>query len=303
MFRRLLPLLLLLAFAAAPARAGVSELTFKFEGLTRQASFYVPEGLTGPAPLILAVHGVFETGHGMRRVSQKRLETLADRYGYVIAYPWAYQMVWDVGAGLGESQIWPPRDDLSYLNKVIDEAKARAEIDPRRIFAVGFSQGGLMSFELACTQPGLLRAIGVVGMELPEALIDDCATALPAGVFIAHGTADPIVPFLGGNIPSGPFDEMAILSFDKTLAYLTAHKGCGAPSGEWTYDSREDGTSVERQLWLGCRVGAVEAYRIHGGGHRWPGDAPYSPVGLAIGPATQEIDGAAAAFSFFSRFR
>ncbi|MEJ2018481.1 MAG: PHB depolymerase family esterase [Maritimibacter sp.] len=297
-------LLLIVALLARPAQAELSTFSFQQDGLRRHASVYVPEGLTGPAPLILVVHGVASSGYDFRRTSRHAFETLADEFGYVIAYPSAFQLVWSFSKGIGAEQLGTKRDDLAYLKRVIGEAEARAEIDPNRIFAIGFSQGAQMSYALACANPGLIRAMGAVSMGLPELLRDDCRNHLPDGVLLAHGTNDPIVPFEGGQVLSGPWATMLLKGFDDTLRYALAQKHCGAPSLTRKYDEEDDGTSVTRRLWTNCDPGtAVEAYLIDGGGHRWPGESPFGPVNIVIGPTTQEIDGAAMAFSFFSRFR
>lgn len=304
MIRLIFSLLLLALAIASPARADFSTMTFQFQGHRRDASFYVPDGLTGPAPLILVVHGVLESGHSFRAISERRFEALADQFGYVLAYPSAYQLVWDLGEGIGAERLFPRRDDLAYLKQVISMAEARADIDPNQIFAIGYSQGGMMSFALACKNPGLIRAMGAVSMGLPELFRDDCTGNLPDGLLLAHGTDDPIVPFDGGLVLSGPWAQTPLMSFEATQDFAVRQKHCSAPTLIRDYDNEDDHTLVKRQLWTNCIAGtAVESLRIDGGGHRWPGGWKISPKTPYLGPATQEVDGAAMAFSFFSRFR
>lgn len=291
--------LALLLFCALPARA--EEIVLHQDGFERHFELIVPDGLEGPAPLVLMIHGVLETDGGMQRVSRGRLDALAARYGFVVAYPSAILGVWDMGEGPGAAALRPRRDDLGYLRRVIAETEARAPIDRSRIFAAGFSQGGVMSYALACKYPGLLRAIASISMPLPGFLLDDCAAHPPGGVMLLHGTQDRVVPFEGGPMISGPNGAlMQLLSHTETVTFFARHLGCeGAPVAQ-LYDAKNDGTRVIREIHDKCAQGLVEDYVVEGGGHVWPDGKSF--LGRFETP-TQEIDGAAAVWSFFSRFR
>lgn len=299
--------LLALAFAAllaTPLQAGSETITFEVGGLEREVLLTVPDSLDGPAPLVLALHGLLEDGAAMRdRVTLGRLDALADRHGFVVAYPSAIGLVWSPGAPLANRAPGPARDDLAFLEAVIERVRDRVAIDERRIFATGFSQGGLMSFALACRNPGLIRAVGSVAMPLPEALSTDCARNPPEGVLFVHGTEDPIVPFEGGAIPAGPRARTALKSFEASVAFFRRTKGCTGPGETRAWDAQDDGTRVLRTAWYTCRRGAVEGYRIEGMGHRWPSGGPLLPVAAITGETTREIDGAATVLGFFSRFQ
>lgn len=296
---------LLIAFLlAAPLRAGTMEIDFEAEGLQRGFLLTIPEGLDGPAPLILALHGVLETGNSMRKwVTRGRMDEIAEEFGIVVAYPSAFTRVWNLGEGLGAKRIIPRRDDLAYLEQVIGMVRERVEIDPARIFAVGYSQGGIMSLALACKNPDLIRAVGTVAMALPEGLAQDCARHPPEGVLLIHGSEDWVVPIEGGALASGPGATMALMSHARSVEFFRLIKGCAGPGESRSWDAQDDGTRVERQAWYQCGSGAVEGYRIDGMGHRWPSGGPFMPFGPAIGRTTREIDGAATVWGFFSRFQ
>jgi len=295
---------LIVTLFAAPLLAESEEITFEFGGLEREVLLTVPDTLDGPAPLVLAIHGLLENGAAMRnRVTLRRLDALAERYGFVVAYPSAIGLVWSPGTPLPTRAPGPARDDPAYLKAVIDLVRDRVAIDERRIFATGFSQGGLMSFALACRNPGLIRAVASVAMPLPEALTADCARHPPDGVMFVHGTEDPIVPFDGGPIPAGPRASTELKSFDASVEFFRRTKGCAGSGEIRTWDARDDGTEVLRRAWYGCRRGAVEGYRVEGMGHRWPSGGPLFPVAAITGETTREIDGAATVLGFFSRFK
>ncbi|GGD41801.1 alpha/beta hydrolase family esterase [Sinisalibacter lacisalsi] len=299
---RLFPFLIAL-FLAAPLRAETIEIDFEMEGLPRSFELTIPEGLDGPAPMILALHGLLETGTSMRkRVTRDRFDAIAKTYGVVVAYPSAFTRVWNLGEGIGAERIIPRRDDIAFLERVIETVRARVEIDPDRIFAAGFSQGGIMSFALACKNPGLIRAVGSVAMALPEGLAEDCARHPPDGVLLIHGSEDWVVPIEGGAIVSGPGATMDLMGHDRSVEFFRLIKGCEGPGETRSWDAVDDGTVVTRQAWYDCAVGAVEGYNVEGMGHRWPLGGPLLPFSQVIGKTTREIDGASAAWSFFSRF-
>lgn len=299
---RLLPLALLLALlTGAPALAGTRSIQFEMDGLDREILLTIPQNLSGPAPLVVALHGLLETAESMReRVSRFRLDALAERYGFVVVYPSAWGRVWDLGEGLGAERLIPQRDDLAFLRRSIEEAKARAQIDPDQVFVTGYSMGGMVGLSLACKTPGLVRAIAIVASALPEMFLDDCRAHPPEGVLVINGTADDVVPFDGGPVISGPLARMQLESWDEALAFFARVNGCAGAPAEKLWDEKTDQTSVLRRGWYDCRRGAVEGYRVDGGGHRWPSGGPILPV---TGRTTHEIDGASAVWGFFSRFR
>ena len=295
--------ILLIALLALPLRAQAETVRLTFDGLDREFSVSIPAQLDGPAPLVLVLHGLLEKPGALQRISQGQFDRLAEEFGYVIAYPVAYNMLWTQPGAPGAQFIRPPRDDVAFLVRVIDEVRARVEIDPDRIFAAGFSQGGMLSYALACQRPGLIRAIATLSMPLPEFLAPACRDHAPDGVLVLHGDADKVVPFDGGGVlrwPKKSEELMPILSHAATVRFFARALGCGAPGLTRIYDAKDDGTRALRTTWTNCARGAVEDYVLEGAGHAWPGGQ--GPL-QALNDPSREIDGAAAALGFFSRFQ
>ncbi|GKY87980.1 alpha/beta hydrolase family esterase [Sinisalibacter aestuarii] len=298
-----LPVVLLIAsLVTGPAAGETRTITTERDDLERHYMLTVPKGLSGPAPLVVAVHGLLEDGSSMRdHLARGRLDVFAEQYGFVVAYPSAWGRVWNIGEGVGAERLRPQRDDLAYLDWMMADIRKRAEIDPRRIFLVGFSQGGMIGFSYACKRPGLFRAVATVASQLPELLADDCTRRPPHGVLMIHGSDDRVVPYEGGQVPSGPLALMRLRGHDETVQLFARLNGCSGAPETRNWDEKDDGTSVRRVGWYGCAGGrAVEGYRIEGAGHRWPNGGPIQPI---TGDTTREIDGTAAVWSFFSRFR
>lgn len=302
MRRIFVTILFLFTLAASAASSETREVEFTQDGLDRSYLITVPDGLSGPVPLVVAIHGLFEKSESMqKRVARGRLDVFAEQYGFVVVYPSAWGRVWNIGEGPGASRIFPARDDLGYLSRVVADTRATIEIDPARIFLVGYSQGGMISFSLACRNPGLFRAVAAVASQFPAMFSDECTSAPPDGVLMIHGTEDAVVPFDGGPVISGPFAKMELMSYEGSLAFFARRKGCGTLPELRHWDEKPDGTVVRRKGWYACSDGgAVEGYEVDGGGHRWPSGGPILPI---TGSTTREIDGTAAVWSFFSRFR
>ncbi len=300
MFRLLLIVLLL---TAATARGEEIAVSLWRDGLPRGALAVVPDELDAPAPVVFVLHGVLETGPIIRAVTDRRFEALGAQHGWVTVYPSAFFGVWNIGEGRGAARLLPPRDDLGFLDAVLAAVDDEVEIDRDRVFVAGFSQGGLIGFSWACKRPGTVRAIAVGGMSLPTFFTDDCAAASVDGVQLAHGTRDPVVPFLGGPLLSGPMAFMDLIGHPASVDFFRRQAGCTYAAETMHHDRQNDRTAVIQRTWTECDGGAVEAWHIEGGGHRWPNGLPRTPFAAFVGPVTREFDGSVAAFAFFSRFR
>jgi polyhydroxybutyrate depolymerase len=113
-------------------------------------------------------------------------------------------------------------------------------------------------------------------------------------VLAFQGTADPLMPYLGGGA-----GQRRVLSAERSLGFWATLAGCtGTPVTTDEPDRVADGTRVRHTTWLGCREGwAVELYTIEGGGHTWPGGPE---AGRRVGRVTREIDATATIWGFFA---
>ena len=92
--------------------------------------------------------------------------------------------------------------DVRFISDLIDRLMAEYNIDPARIYANGLSNGGGMSDVLACTLSDRIAAIGGVSGAVPASRADECHPPRAVPVIAFHGTADPIVPYSGGESAS-----------------------------------------------------------------------------------------------------
>ncbi|MGH8551127.1 MAG: alpha/beta hydrolase family esterase [Methylococcales bacterium] len=276
-------------------------------GVQRDYILYAPKKANefkGKRPLVLVLHGGGGTSEFAVRNTAGKFNELADRDGFYVVYPNAYNKMWDFGEGKVSEQLETRVNDFAYFKQLLASLLERYPIDPKRVFATGISRGGQASYFLACKVGGF-RAIAPVAMPLPDFLKSDCEKGPPVGLAIFNGTDDPLVPYSGGQIKVFKQERGKVLSTLDTVKLWLARNGCGAPkiSSTEKIDIVNDDTYVEKVTWEeACPLSPVVLYRIEGGGHTWPSGTQYLP-GFIVGKVTRDIDGAVEAWRFFQGFK
>ena len=151
---------------------------------------------------------------------------------------------------------------MAYLTDVIADIQAELAIDPKRIALVGHSNGGFMSYRLACDQAGLVAAIvSLAGASFADPA--ECAPSEPVSVAQIHGTADDVIRYGGG----GPLTDVTgpYPGAETTAEAWAAYDGCGETPSELSAKVDVDvlladgadpaETSVAE--WSGCKSGAT----------------------------------------------
>ena len=90
-------------------------------------------------------------------------------------------------------------DDSGYLDAVIKEVEANYNVDPKRVFIVGHSNGGFMAYRMACDHADTIAAV----VSLEAATYADprkCSPSVPVATLEIHGTADDTINYDGGKI-------------------------------------------------------------------------------------------------------
>jgi polyhydroxybutyrate depolymerase len=220
--RRLLPLLFLLTACAPPAVETERLLTVPTADGTRTATVVHPDSAGPGAPLVVVLHGRGGTGADMRSLG---FDDLAERDGAVVAYPQGLGRSWNAGRCCGTAQS-DGVDDLGFLDELVATLVRDDGVDPRRVYAVGFSNGGHLSYAWACAGGALAGIAPVAG-----SLTGDCADPTPVSVLAVAGTADRAVPMAG--VPS-----LGKASLDASLAPFVRVGACGSPT------TRSDGAAT-----------------------------------------------------------
>lgn len=261
------------------------DITIEVDGITRSCQVYVPQmDYEEAIPLVVALHPLFLDSRQMRQLT--RFDAIAEREGFMVAYPEGLGRQWDVWFG-GEQ-------DLHFLTMLIDKLIGDYNVDPGRVYVTGASNGGMMCHQLACCAPGRIAAIApVMGTPpLPVFFSCDCTKKMP--VMIIHGTADAIVPYEG--LPW----EYGFASVPSTALYWAEHNGCGFDSTETRLAdvSAGDNTTVDLIEYDCDPEYPVLLYRVNGGGHTWPGNIDFLPQ-LTWGRVSMDIDASELIWEFF----
>ncbi len=251
--------------------------TLTHDGIERTYLLHLPSAYDGlrPTPLVLSLHGGGGNAESQRRVD--RFDKLADEKGFIVVYPngttGRFQdavLTWNGGTCCGYAAA-NRTDDVGFIRALIAELQSNYNIDPKRIYATGSSNGGIMSYRLACDASDLFAAIGpVAGTQN----YDRCAPTEPVSLIHFHGTDDAHLPYDGG-IGDDSLTGVSYKSVDEALGFWLDFNQCDpAPATETFEDVRHD-------TYSGCSQGtAVELHTILGGTHAWPGsDGPAWPGG------------------------
>jgi polyhydroxybutyrate depolymerase len=289
-----------LAAACASLSVPVELSALVHNDTNRSYRLYVPASVRAkgePAPLLLVLHGA---GPGFDIMDITRIAPVADREGFAVAFPNAVGDLWNDGAlrVLGANQS----SDVAFLRRVVAEIDAKElRIDKRRVFAIGISNGGMMSLRLACEAADLFAGVGAVAANMPKALADDCRPSAPVPVIVINGTEDPIIPYRGGGVRLMRVMRFGeVLSTDETMTLWARLNGCGPPAPAEALPDRDpgDASRAVRVDYGDCRGARMRLIRVEGGGHAWPGGMQFLPA-LMIGPVNRDIDAGEAAWTFF----
>jgi len=290
--RLLLAALLFVALAMPATAAGKREI--RHDGKTRSFTIEYPAG-PQPAPAIVMLHGATATPDRLRRVAEI---TLSER-GWVEIYPRAIGKRWNDGRMTGEGKPVQDVDDLGFLRAMLEQLAAEGLVDPKRAFFVGYSDGGGLAMRVLCEAPELAAGAAAVAMTLPEG--PDCAGGAPVPLMLINGTADPWVPFSGGQVSiPGKQDQGRVLSAEATAARFAQRNHCGA----WdeiaiTDHFPTDGTQVRLHVYRGCAAPLFQ-YIAEGGGHTWAGTKHYRRVREELGRTSLDVNAIFEIETFFT---
>ncbi|MEM6701265.1 MAG: PHB depolymerase family esterase [Acidobacteriota bacterium] len=255
-------------------------------GEEREYLLFVPDSYdpSEPTPLVINLHGGALWPALHRDLSG--WNELAERKSFLTVYPAGLGKRWRVlREGPGVAQ------DVQFIDDLIDTLAASYNVDTRRIFVNGLSNGGGMAFVLSCE---LADRIGAVGLVASAQMLpwSRCEGAPPMPMISIHGTADELAPYDGGSTwvapPGVEFPSVA------EWTELWARRNRCRPSPE---DSSVT-DSIVRRDYRGCeRSAAVVLFTIYGGGHTWPGGLPMAE--WFLGPTTSDIDAKTEMWNFF----
>ncbi|MBK9291897.1 MAG: T9SS type A sorting domain-containing protein [Bacteroidetes bacterium] len=265
---------------------GQTNHSIPHNGINRTFTVFRPADAPAGAklPLLLALHGFTQNGPQMMNYSQ--FNNLATQHGFMVVYPNGINTSWNVGQS-GNSGA----DDVGFLLALTDTLDQWYGVDQQRVYACGFSNGGFMSFRLACEASGRIAAIASVAGTMTSNTFNSCAPQRAVPVLHIHGTNDLLVGYNG----SSGFKSVA-----EGMAYWASFNQC--PENPEIIDLPDlvpEGSTVQQLSWAPCAQNTmVRHQKVINGGHTWPG---FNGL-MGIGNVNMDISASAEIWNFLSQF-
>lgn len=258
------------------------------DGGQRDYILYVPDNYTGEIsyPLVFNFHGY--TSNANDQMNYGDFRSIADTAGFLVVHPMGLNDnsgTSHFNVGWGGSNV----DDLSFVDNLIDSLSSAYNIDQNRIYSTGMSNGGFMSYHLACNLGDRFAAIASVTGTMSPFTFGDCNPSHPTPILEIHGTSDFVVPY-NGNIYS--------TSIDQVMEYWQTYNQCDADPTVTELDdlNTTDGSNVTHYYYgNGAGGSSIELFKINGGAHTWPNPDGFGDVNKDIN-ASEEI------WRFFSKY-
>lgn len=290
-------LLLVVVVATDPLGPGDHTRKITVDGRERTYLVHIPpkyEPKT-PTPVVLVYHGGATNADVMVRFCG--LNKKSDEAGFIAVYPngtgrTETLLTYNAGNCCGYAMI-NKVDDVEFTRKLLDDLATAANVDPKRIFATGMSNGAIMSYLLASEMSDRIAAIAPVGASMGT---ETCKPKRPVPVIHFHGSDDKYAPFHGGM--GEGIAEFNSFSVDHSIKAWVKANGCAAEPVVTTIpDQARDGTTITCKTYGSGKEGSeIVLFEIHGGGHTWPGQQPRLNF---LGKSTKNISANDLMWDFF----
>ena len=240
----------------------LSSVEIVVNGTVRDYYVYVPSNSdTSPIPLLYLLNG----GSAERTPfeQQSNFEAMADREGIVLVVPVSQKLpsnesAWQLNADNSSMQ------DIDYIEAIYTDVSSRTAIDANRVYAIGYSLGGMFSYELACQMSNRFAAIGSLAGSMPVAPTY-CDPYRNVPILHVHGVQDEIIPY-SSQWEWKAWDAVGTMRDTPSLIeFWSSRYNCSKQS------KRSITATVDLDVREDCESGArVEHYRLENGTHVWP---------------------------------
>ena len=266
-------------YASAAAGVASGKQTLMHDGIERSYVVRVPNGLAqhgGRVPLVLVLHGGGGNAENAERMTGFTEE--GEKEGFIVVYPdgtgrfRGKLLTWNAGHCCGYA-MKNKVDDVGFIGALIDKLVKDYPVDPRRIYATGMSNGGMMTNRLGIALSNQFAAIAPVVASL---FGDEVRPQYPVSALIVNGMLDKHVPVQGG-LTGGYFpdawDGTPMKPVQEVATFWAHADGCiNAPE------------QVDKPAFVLTRYRCpdgrdVESYLVKDNGHAWPGGQRGSRMG------------------------
>ena len=275
----------------------VEERVIEHEGLERSFLIYVPTNIKENAPLVVAIHGY--TSSAKTLMGYSGINQVADKEGFLVAYPQGTKdsrdnNFFNVGYEFhSDSKV----NDVNFIREIVLNLTKDYKLNSKRVFATGMSNGGDMSYLLACTSSDLFTAVAPVAGVMMKDTLENCNPVKKIPIFEIHGTKDSISKFEGDMNNEDKWG--AYYDLPSTIEFwVNKHALNEKETIQLENKNTEDGTTITfERYWSDESQREVWFYIVNDGNHTWPG-----MTGLFSRTANQDINSAEEIWKFFSKF-
>jgi|ERR1035437_8103224 polyhydroxybutyrate depolymerase len=260
--------------------------SFTFDAIVRDYIVHLPTGYnaSNKYPLVINMHGL--TSSASQQEVYTQMDVVADTGNFIVVYPDGVNNAWNGGFGVN-----PTIDDVGFLSAMIDTMKKNFSIDSTKIFSCGLSNGGFMSYRLACELQNKIAAIAPVSGLMSDSTRLLCQSNCPVPLMYIHGTADPVVSYNGA---------LGYVSADSTIKIWVGKDGC--PQTPVVTNLPDINTldlcTVTKYVYSpGQNFSEVIFFKITNGGHTWPGSIPVP----SLGNTNQDMKASGEIWNFFRK--
>ena len=242
--------------------------TFKFDGLDRSYILHKPKNFDKNSPLVFMLHGFGSSSMNIMSYSQMNL--IADQNGFMVCYPQGSRLEtgqshWN--ANLDMSSV----NDIGFLSSLAKLIQKNYAVNPENTFVSGMSNGGFMSYTLACEKPDIFKAIASITGTMSGRDWQNCKPSFNIPIMQISGTEDKTVPWDGTM--STAYGWGGAPHIVKVVDFWAEKNGCNVdekinfPDLDHSDKStvslvKKKGSPKNNQVWF---------YTVDGGGHDWPG--------------------------------
>lgn len=235
---------------------GESVRSVEVGGTIRRYTLHVPASYDGSVevPLLLDFHPL-NSGSDYQKNTSGTVE-VADREGFLVAYPQGIDGSWNFGPCCTESRTV---DDVAFARAVVDDIRGEGCVIEKRVYATGYSNGGGLAYKLACDAADQFAAVAPAAFDMTEEM--SCSPSRPVSVFVARGRLDFIVPYRGGRSTpptSYPMEPITFLGAEGSFSQWGELNAC--PSGPGRLSS-------QCEQYSGCDAGTEVVLCTSSGGH------------------------------------
>jgi polyhydroxybutyrate depolymerase len=240
------------------------------QGYERTYSIYTPKSYipSHPMPLVLVFHGDDGSGRSISDVT--RFNQLAEQQGFIVVYPDGIDQKWRL-----KQKNKKNINDIAFVDNLLNHLHQIRNIDSNKIYATGFSKGGIFTQVLACHLSDKIAAFASVAGSFPVEQQEECQPAAPVSMLMINGTNDKSVHYDGDE----ENEKGALISVPDAVDFWREQNQCPnypATNAVFIPEKQSSNSKVKTYAYSNCKDGSeILHLAVVNGGHLWYGGASH----------------------------